>query len=84
MPTYDYHCETNGRTLEVSHRMSETLHTWGELCTKAGVEPGDTPLDTPVSRMATGGSFIGSGSGGSSMPSMPSGGGCGGGMCGCR
>ncbi len=55
MPTYDYHCAANDAVVEVSHRMSEVLHTWGELCEKAGIESGDTPLDTPVTRLATGG-----------------------------
>ena len=48
MPTYDYRCNTNGRVLEVSHRMSENLSTWGELCRQAGVETGDTPAEAPV------------------------------------
>jgi hypothetical protein len=83
MPTYDYRCEANGRIVEVNHRMSEKLATWGELCAKAGIEADDTPADTPVTRMATGGNIIGASAGGS-LPPMPScgGGGCGGGMCG--
>lgn len=60
MPTYDYRCETNGRVLEVSHRMSESLSTWGELCERAGIEPADTPVDAPVHRLATGGNVINS------------------------
>ncbi|WP_295386491.1 zinc ribbon domain-containing protein [uncultured Thiodictyon sp.] len=60
MPTYDYRCNTNGRVLEVSHRMSENLNTWGELCRQAGVETGDTPADAPVQRLATGGNVISS------------------------
>ena len=43
MPTYDYRCDANGRTLEVSHRMSESLSTWGELCERAGIRPGRDP-----------------------------------------
>ena len=31
MPAYDYHCETNGRTVEVSHTMTTLLQTWGGL-----------------------------------------------------
>ena len=27
MPAYDYHCETNGRTIEVSHAMTTLLQT---------------------------------------------------------
>ena len=25
MPTYDYRCDNNGKVLEVSHRMSDTV-----------------------------------------------------------
>ena len=83
MPTYDYRCNANGRVLEVSHRMSETLGTWGELCRVAGVEPGDTPAAAPVERLATGGNIISAVSRGSAapMPSCATGGCCQGGMC---
>jgi hypothetical protein len=54
MPTYDYRCDTNGQVVEVSHRMNETITQWGELCARAGVEPGETPTDSPVHRLATG------------------------------
>jgi hypothetical protein len=83
MPTYDYRCESNGRVVEVMHRMSEQLHTWGALCDKAGVEPGDTPRDAPVTRMATGGNPITSSSpsGSDGAPACMTGG-CSGGMCG--
>ncbi|MEQ8497461.1 MAG: regulator, partial [Gammaproteobacteria bacterium] len=37
MPTYDYHCHANGRVVEVRHRMSEQVGTWGELCALAGI-----------------------------------------------
>jgi len=83
MPTYDYRCATNGRTVEVTHRMSDRLATWGELCEKAGIEPGDTPRETPVTRMATGGNLITStGFGGDFAPSCSTGSCCPGGMCG--
>ena len=36
MPTYDYYCPANARTLEVRHSMSEKLSTWGELRARAG------------------------------------------------
>ncbi|MBK1641644.1 regulator [Chromatium okenii] len=83
MPTYDYRCENNKRVIEVSHRMSDTLTNWGELCACAGLELGDTPADTPVQRLATGGNVISShrlGSG--TAPSCASGSCCAGGMCG--
>ena len=83
MPTYDYRCETNGRVVEVNHRMNEKLENWGDLCAKAGIEAGDTPMDSPVTRMATGGNFIGGNLGSGSAPLPPcASGGCGGGMCG--
>ncbi len=56
MPMYEYHCEANGQTVEVVHRMSERFETWGELCEKAGIDAGKTPAATPVKRL------IGSGS----------------------
>lgn len=59
MPTYDYRCDANGRVVEVKHAMSEDLATWGELCERAGIEPGATPVDAPVSRLSTGGQLIG-------------------------
>ena len=55
VPTYDYHCETNGQVVEVKHRMNERLATWGELCTRAGIELGNTPLDAAVEKLITGG-----------------------------
>lgn len=85
MPTYDYRCETNGQVVEVIHRMSDNIHTWGELCERAQLEIGDTPADAPVQRMATGGNLISSGSLGSGMapaPACGTGGCCPGGMCG--
>lgn len=84
MPTYDYRCDANDRVVEVSHRMSESLATWGELCARAGVEPGETPADSPVHRLATGGNLISSGSLGSGVAPSPCSTGtcCPGGVCG--
>lgn len=48
---YQYFCEQNGKTVEVQHRVSERLKTWGEVCERAGKKPGSTPLNTPVIRM---------------------------------
>ncbi len=50
MPTYDYTCEANGRTVEVMHAMSVTLKTWGQVCEEAELDLGDTPPDAPVSK----------------------------------
>jgi len=85
MPTYDYRCDTNGRTLEVNHRMSESLSTWGELCEHAGIEPADTPKDAPVHRLATGGNLVSNtnlGSGTDPAPACGTGSCCPTGMCG--
>ena len=83
MPTYDYRCEANGQVIEVNHRMSETIGTWGDLCSRAGVEPGTTPADAPVRRLATGGQVVKSRNlGDTNAPPCASGPCCGGGMCG--
>ena len=83
MPTYDYRCDANGRVLEVSHRMSESISTWGDLCQRAGVAPGETPPDSPVHRLATGGNVISSSNLGSgSAPACGAGGCCPTGVCG--
>lgn len=60
MPTYDYRCETNGRTVEVRHSMNERLATWGEICERAGIEPGETHPESPVQRLITGGLYVSS------------------------
>jgi predicted nucleic acid-binding Zn ribbon protein len=83
MPTYDYRCETNDRVVEVNHRMSESLATWGELCERTGTTLGDTPADAPVHRLATGGNVVSSRSLGSgNAPACSTGACCPGGMCG--
>ena len=83
MPTYDYRCDANGRVLEVSHRMTDEVRTWGELCELAGIEPGDTPAGSPVKRLATGGNVITNSGSDPSVPPCSTGGGCcPGGMCG--
>ncbi len=83
MPTYDYRCDTNDRVIEVTHRMSESLNNWGELCERAGLELGDTPADSPVHRLATGGNVISSNRLGSgNAPACATGSCCAGGMCG--
>ena len=51
MPLYEYVCAGNGKSVEVRHSMKEDLHTWGELCERAGIELGDTEPDTPVERV---------------------------------
>ena len=51
MPSYEYRCASNGQTLEVRHAMDERLSTWGELASRAGADPGETPADAPVERL---------------------------------
>ena len=71
MPTYDYRCDVNDQVVEVSHRMSETIANWGDLCARAGVDLGETPADAPVHRLATGGNLISKSSLGSGMAPPP-------------
>jgi len=82
MPTYDYRCDANGRVVEVSHRMTEQLSNWGELCNAAGIEAGNTPADSPVSRLATGGNVVGSSALSNPEPACGSGRCCPSGVCG--
>lgn len=51
MPRYDYRCPANGEIVELSHTWSERVTTWGELCARAGIDPGVTPADSPVERL---------------------------------
>jgi predicted nucleic acid-binding Zn ribbon protein len=51
VPRYDYHCDANGRTVEVAHGMTEKLATWGEVCERSGQPMGSTPPETPVERV---------------------------------
>jgi hypothetical protein len=81
MPTYDYHCPVNDKIVEVKHRISESVNSWGELCQLAGIEVGDTPADAPVEKLITGGGILKSNSMGSEPPCV-SGPCCGGGGCG--
>lgn len=55
MLTYTYYCPANHRTVEVRHGMCECLQTWGELCQRAGMTLGDTPPESPIERVITGG-----------------------------
>jgi hypothetical protein len=83
MPSYDYRCETTGEVVEVQHRMSEQVSTWGELCALTGMDTGATPVDVPVKKLITGGQVVRSSSlGDAAAPACSSGPCCGGGMCG--
>lgn len=83
MPSYDYRCEANGEVVEIRHRMSEQVSTWGELCALAGVDTGATPVDAPVIKLITGGQVVRRSSlGDADAPTCSSGPCCGGGLCG--
>lgn len=51
MPRYDYMCDDNGQTVEVTHGISSKINTWGELCQLAGIESGDTSVDATVRKI---------------------------------
>ncbi len=83
MPSYDYRCEANQQVYEVKHALSEKLKTWGELCERAGIEPGDIALDSEVTRLISGGGVVKSASlKNPEAPPCMTGGGCSGGGCG--
>lgn len=82
MPSYDYRCTQNGRVVEVRHRMSEKLTTWGEVCHCAGIELDGTPAESPVERLITGGNVIGSSNLKNPEPACPTGTCCPTGLCG--
>ncbi len=83
MPTYDYRCVETGECFEVRHSMNEKLTTWAELCERLGIDPGSTPLQSPVERLATGGQVVNASSlKNPDLPPCATGGGCGGGGCG--
>lgn len=55
MPTYEYFCPENGRSVEVLHGMNTTLTTWGAVCASQAIDPGTTPASAPVQkRLGTG------------------------------
>jgi predicted nucleic acid-binding Zn ribbon protein len=81
MPTYDYLCEANGHVVEVSHKMSERIATWAELCERAGMVRGKTPGSSPVKRLITGGAVISVGNLGSTERPCDYGTPCGGCVC---
>ncbi len=82
MPLYEYRCPSNGRVIEVRHKMAETLGTWGELCDRAGIAVGDCDPRSPIEKLISAG-FIG-GASESAACEAPgcAGGGCGSGLCG--
>ena len=53
MPVYEYHCASNGRTVELSHTLDASLRYWGEVCYVAQIPLGDTDPLAPVRRILT-------------------------------
>ncbi|RMH13558.1 MAG: zinc ribbon domain-containing protein [Planctomycetota bacterium] len=51
MPRYEYRCAENDRVVEVEHGMSEELKTWGQVCERAGIDPGGTPRSAGVEKI---------------------------------
>ncbi len=53
MPLYEYHCDANGKTVEVVHPIDAILSIWGEVCYVAQIPLGDTEPGAPVRRVIT-------------------------------
>jgi hypothetical protein len=51
MPRYEYRCPSNQQLVEVEHPMADQIQTWGELCARAAIDPGDTPAAEPVEKV---------------------------------
>jgi predicted nucleic acid-binding Zn ribbon protein len=86
MPMYEYRCESNGRLVEVQHRMDERLLTWGELCERAGISAGRTDPQARVEKLMSAGFISVGGSPGTEAAACEAPGcgaaACGGGFCG--
>jgi predicted nucleic acid-binding Zn ribbon protein len=82
MPTYEYFCAANGRTVEVSHRMSERLATWGEVCQHSGMSAGSTPARAPVERLISAAAVLSGKAGSTQAAACEAGPACCGGGCG--
>ncbi len=82
MPTYDYHCPSNGRVVEVSHKMAEKIANWGELCRKAGIPLDGTSGKAKVEKLMSASGVVHAGSLGSKVERPCDTGPCGGGGCG--
>jgi predicted nucleic acid-binding Zn ribbon protein len=82
MPTYDYLCADNGAKVEVFHKIDELLTSWGELCERAHIEPGDTPLEAPVRKLISSAAVVHSSALSNAEPACAAGGCCAAGRCG--
>lgn len=81
MPTYEYFCPANRKTVEVMHGMSRSVSSWGELCELAEQPTGKTPADTPVEKLLSAGMVISSDKQTPDFDCGAPGGCCGGGGC---
>lgn len=53
MPVYEYHCDANGKTIELNHDLDVSIKNWGELCFAANLDFGDTDPTAPVRKIIT-------------------------------
>ena len=53
LPVYDYYCDANDRTVEVTHPIDVRLEHWGQLCYVAQIPMGDTDPLAPVRKVIT-------------------------------
>ena len=53
MPVYEYFCQSNGRTVELSHPLDADLSIWGQVCYVAQINLGETDPMAPVQRVLT-------------------------------
>lgn len=81
VPIYDYLCEENGRVVEVAHKLSESIATWGELCARAGLVDEQTSAEAPVRRLIGGSAVVSRANLGSTQRPCDVGQGCGGCAC---
>ena len=51
MPNYDYFCQENGKTIEVTHSMNDRISSWGELCFASQNPLGETDPLSPVKKL---------------------------------
>ena len=78
MPFYEYYCPSNKQTIEVIHKMNDSIETWGVLSDVAGIDLGVTAPDSLVERKLSAVSLLPK-----KVESGSNTGGCGSG-CGCR
>jgi len=51
MPTYDYYCKANKKTVSVKHGINERLKTWKDVCRLAEIPLGKTPRNATVQKL---------------------------------